>query len=150
MHAGYLHGACALFVLALAMVNFGVAQAVAGQPYGCVHAGVPWPASRSCQPHRHVRQWKAVAQRAPALVADACGVKMPQMLCAPCRAPVIWALNAGLLLAARLGNGFRFATLGPLLAPLDNHRWGGGAACCRLPPPAAAAAAAAAGVVMTW
>jgi hypothetical protein len=33
-------------------------------------------------------------------------------------------LNIGLLLAARLGNGFRFAALGPWLALLDSHRWG--------------------------
>ena len=57
-----------------------------------------------------------------ALAADACWLKVP-LIGPPCRAAVIWAFNIGLLLAARLGNGFRFAALGPLLAPLESHRW---------------------------
>lgn len=39
-----------------------------------------------------------------------------------CSAAIVWACNLSLLLAARLGKGFRFASLGRLLAPLDNHR----------------------------
>lgn len=39
-----------------------------------------------------------------------------------CRAASIWACNLGLLLAARLGNGFRFARVAGVLAPLDAHR----------------------------
>ena len=58
-----------------------------------------------------------------ALAADACWLKVP-LIGPPCRAAVIWAFNIGLLLAARLGNGFRFAALGPWLALLDSHRWG--------------------------
>ena len=42
----------------------------------------------------------------------------------PCRALAVWACNLGLLLAARLGNGFRFADLASALAPLDAHRCG--------------------------
>jgi hypothetical protein len=45
IHAGYLHGACAMFVVMLAMANFVVAQAVAGRPYGCVVAAELWLAS---------------------------------------------------------------------------------------------------------
>ncbi|KAI7845564.1 hypothetical protein COHA_000854 [Chlorella ohadii] len=68
---GYLHGACAALVLALALTSYAVAQLAAGHPYGAV---------------------------------------------------AIWACNIGLLLAARLGDGFRFASLLPALAPLDGHR----------------------------
>ena len=38
------------------------------------------------------------------------------------RAALIWAGNLGALLAARLLDGFRFASLAPALAPLDAHR----------------------------
>ncbi|PRW20737.1 membrane-bound O-acyltransferase isoform X1 [Chlorella sorokiniana] len=39
----------------------------------------------------------------------------------PYGAAVIWACNIALLLAARLGDGFRFASLSSALAPLDSH-----------------------------
>ncbi|PSC74649.1 membrane-bound O-acyltransferase isoform X1 [Micractinium conductrix] len=68
---GYLHGACAIFVVILSLVSFAVAQLAAG----CKHG-----------------------------------------------AASIWACNLGLLLAARLGNGFRFARVAGVLAPLDAHR----------------------------
>lgn len=49
------------------------------------------------------------------------------------RAAAAWACNLGLLLAARVGNGFLFSGISAALAPLDRHRWEWGCGAAQQP-----------------
>lgn len=68
---GYLHGACTVLVVALALINFGVAHAGAGRSWG---------------------------------------------------AAIMWACNLVLLFIARSSSTFRFSSVNPSLAGIDEYR----------------------------
>jgi hypothetical protein len=74
-------------------------------------------------------QGRAFSSRLLSRRKGACreGIFLPAELpirtpCGCCRAVVVWAFNAALLLAARLLNGFQFSAMHPELAWLDGSR----------------------------